>query len=960
MFFISLIITALYFIARFIIAYLRFYSSDTKTIQKIQTIAPELGDGLLSAWELSPNEGISTQLIEEHKRKIESILSRYSPLYFMPIRQAARRAGVCFALLSLVSLFIFIAPPHILLTQAHRISDSYSISEYNNTNATKKPLTPSAYPQFGDFDVTCTYPSYTGLGEQNIQSNPSINAPAGTNVEFSAASSAMLKKAELSFSWGENIPCAINKNKISSRFKITRDGSYRIIAESPDGISDPEPPEYAIKITPDRPPSIEITSPQEDLIIDQETFIPVIYEQNDDFGISKIELIYKINDNPQKHITIQNNSNSRLVNEYNWTTASLGLTPADKVLYYLQAWDNDTVTGPKSSQSRTLALEIANYMKEHDAIENDLKKFRDTLVNMLSDQTLAKQKLEEARSSTDTFHSLAQGQQKLLETSGAANQTLDNIVSQMQNDPLTDFSTLNEYKGMQSRLGHLKNNAMKDAVESLKNMSYDNALKNENEIISELENLSLLSEDIWQYQRMRDLLNAGSDLKNESDKLIDQLTQQNTPSELKKTLNKINELMDTIAQQLSRLEHELPEDFINSPAIKQINMQETKNAAEDLARAIENGDWEKAKALASSLKESLESMLSTMREQGENIGFSQSGAEKMMSETDKYETELQSIISEQKEALRNTEKIDNARKQSLFKQQENMLAELFIKQKQLIEKTNNIASQIMQRTGGRLEKTKQLMEKVLSEFKDRRVYYSQKYLEDIISDLSQIQKSIDCHPESPTVSLGDKLHEGSRLPPAPLCYELSSILSGEKEILLKLKTPSESGLLGARDKETLLSLGKTQQELSAKTKSAAKTMEEFSRKSSAISPETFDNIRMASDEMTGAANNLHNEKTHPALESEKKALEHLESSLDGVRSAKTSMSEQGEKSGKGAASPIQVRSSGGLRNAPVKLPKATDYKPPRQFRQEIMDALKEKYPAQYESIIKEYFKKLTE
>ena len=42
------------------------------------------------------------------------------------------------------------------------------------------------------------------------------------------------------------------------------------------------------------------------------------------------------------------------------------------------------------------------------------------------------------------------------------------------------------------------------------------------------------------------------------------------------------------------------------------------------------------------------------------------------------------------------------------------------------------------------------------------------------------------------------------------------------------------------------------------------------------------------------------------------------------------------------------------------LPKAEDYKPPKEFREELLESLKEKFPETYEDIIHKYFKRLSE
>ena len=52
--------------------------------------------------------------------------------------------------------------------------------------------------------------------------------------------------------------------------------------------------------------------------------------------------------------------------------------------------------------------------------------------------------------------------------------------------------------------------------------------------------------------------------------------------------------------------------------------------------------------------------------------------------------------------------------------------------------------------------------------------------------------------------------------------------------------------------------------------------------------------------------------------------------------------------------------SRGTASGKVRLPKAEDYKPPKEFREELLRSLKEKYPDIYEDIIHKYFKRLSE
>jgi hypothetical protein len=62
----------------------------------------------------------------------------------------------------------------------------------------------------------------------------------------------------------------------------------------------------------------------------------------------------------------------------------------------------------------------------------------------------------------------------------------------------------------------------------------------------------------------------------------------------------------------------------------------------------------------------------------------------------------------------------------------------------------------------------------------------------------------------------------------------------------------------------------------------------------------------------------------------------------------------------GSIQPMPGGSGAGARAASVRLPKADEYKPPREFREELLRSLREKYPKAYERTIKEYYERFAD
>ncbi|MHB9154153.1 MAG: DUF4175 family protein [Endomicrobiales bacterium] len=819
-------------------------------------------------------------------------------------------------------------------------------------------LTPVLYPQLGDFTVRYEYPAYTGIAPQEVKGSPSLSALAGTRVTVTARSSKKLKSASLLKTWEGEASAGVNRDLVTVRFTVSTDGSYRIRAQAEDGTTDPDPPEFAVRAGKDEPPRVDLLSPAEDLVIPSDSEIPLVGEARDDFGLTRVELRYKRGDRKEERVTVLSlpQGTGQKSFEYLWKTANLNAKPGEKITYCLEAWDNDTHSGPKSSVTPLRFLEITDYEREHEKIEEELRHLKESLLNVLADQTGAREKARalEAQFSTPTCHAALREQQQVRAGLQKPADTLKNLLLRMENDPLTDFSTFTEYRGLATCLEQLRDGPAAEALAALGNREFARAGREQDEIIAALEKLSLLSGDLWQYQRMRDVMDRSAELRNASRRLSERLGEGAPPGELRDALEHISGLLEKIQRQLSQFPQELPEDFVNSPAVKEINMSSYQDLASRLREAIERGDWEKARSLASSFTQDLESLLQTLETAGKDTGFASASGERLKNEIARYGMELEKIRKRQEEVTAENEQMEGLRRQNLFRAQETHLDGLFNKQKLLIERAQQLkgrAAPLLPPYAGSLDPSLVLMRKVLDEFSRKRVYHSQKYLEDVMALLAGGDRIV----ANDSSGLDAETRQSFR-------GEAGALIAGEKEILDFLKKEPDNSFFSPSQEEELRSMARKEDGLSDETRRFRRMAEEFGRQSTALDQKTFRSLEQAAVEMRSAADDLRGSRSTEALEHGQKALEHLTQAQKGVSSAMEAMGERGQKAGKPVASPLQMRSGGGtgFRSAPVKLPRINEYKPPREFRQEIMDALKEKYPPQYEKLIREYYRRLTE
>jgi hypothetical protein len=144
-----------------------------------------------------------------------------------------------------------------------------------------------------------------------------------------------------------------------------------------------------------------------------------------------------------------------------------------------------------------------------------------------------------------------------------------------------------------------------------------------------------------------------------------------------------------------------------------------------------------------------------------------------------------------------------------------------------------------------------------------------------------------------------------------------------------------------------------------------------------LDPGLKKDLEGAKNDMRSARESLAGKAPGGAIPSERAALSKLRSAREKARKSMQSMQQmQSLRQGRGRAflpswmgqAPGQSQPSRGARRngrlgtdvRSFRIPGKEDYRAPTLFRQEILDSMREGYPAQYDNDIKEYFQRITE
>ncbi len=779
---------------------------------------------------------VSPDLVACHVAEVSHIVAdRALPSKAVPFRVLKRAALFCLAAIGSLSVFALFSSPRRALVRV-------IISPWAETASPATSVVTPQPPVAGNFSVTYRFPAYTGLEPATTNDNPNVTGLAGTVVVVQARFSKAVKTVSLSTSYGLRETARLSDGMNSAcQFTIRHNGTYQLLTVATDGAVHADPPEYTITATPDQPPAADILSPETDVVAADDAVVPVVAQLSDDYGLSRAELVCRLDDErvvrfpmplPKKTVTA--------MAEYKLKIADLGLAGGRTARISVQVWDNDTVNGPKFSLSPVRTLEITDSSVEHGKIEEGLKELRGSLVDILADQLTAQTSLDALiEQSSASVKDVLKEQKDIRQKLDGPIKTLDSLTVRMNNDPMTDMATCHEYTGLEEQLKDIRDRLADDAVRQLEHNERRNASRDQREMVAGLEKISSLSENIWQYQRMRDLTTNGGKLTDAVSALADKIHSNVQPAELEKALKDIAEMFNAVAAQLQKLPQELPEDFVNQPGIKQINLAETGDLLSRLNEAVSRGEWATAQSLAQQLQDQLRNMMEAMQEAGKDVGFSPEGAGKMSAELQKTGLELDSLVADQEKA------------------------------------TTDILG-IVQPQGGA-------------------------YYDDVA--------------------------------------------------------------IAARAK----AYGPVENNISGRVVKVRRTLEEFTRKSTAVPPVVFGSLESASAETAGSARSLEKGDASAGLRQAATALDQLRKAREGLSQAEKEMRQQSGGSGSGAGNAVRMKgiaaSRGGIsgvKNGTVRLPGADEYRAPRQFRQELLEGLKESYPKKFEKDIRTYFRSLAE
>lgn len=610
------------------------------------------------------------------------------------------------------------------------------------------------HPVIRSLDVKIISPGYSGIPTAEQKDNGNISALVGSTVELSLLSNKELKSARIEFEDSTSSELKIQDNFAKGSFRIKKDNSYIISVKDQYGNNNLQPVRYFIKAQYDSNPAIEIIYPKQDVNLANDSRVPIEVKVNDDYGFSKLILNYKLTSSryetaQEKFSTIEISIEKKIkeqIVDHIWNLTQLNPAVNDVYSFYIEVFDNDNISGPKSAKTQIINVrvpsldeilsqadetqenvqdEMQETLKEAEELKKELEKIDKDLKQ--DKQELTWEEKEKIEQTLDKF-------EKLQEKMESASEQLKQMQNELQQNNLLSEETLEKYMELQKLMDEMTSNEfkkamqkMQDALQKMNRSQTQDAMNqmkmDEERLKKSIERTMNLLKRIQVEQKMDEMIKRTESLEQKQNDLSEQTKQSNQNNqkqsdELSKKQNEISKELDRLQKEMQELSDKMNElkDMPKEEMEKlqdEFDKQQNEEMSEEASKDLKQNQKQKAQQNQQKISKNMQKMKDSMQQMQQQM----QQENQMQTFTDMMRI-LDNILelSKQQEELKNKlQNVDpnssqfeqNLQKQNDIKKNLNKLTE---QMSELSQKTFAISPEMGKALGNANQKMNQSMQ----------------------------------------------------------------------------------------------------------------------------------------------------------------------------------------------------------------------------------------------------------
>lgn len=527
------------------------------------------------------------------------------------------------------------------------------------------------------------------------------------------------------------VPMTVSGTQATANFSVKQSGAYHIEIVDKDRQSNANPVKHKIIALTDAYPTISMVEPQKDVDIDASARLPLLVAVADDYGFSSLRLKYKLvksryaaadKDYREIRIPIQQGVTSTDVG-YVWDLAKVDITPDDEYEFYVEVFDNDVVSGPKSARSSTyhvrmpsLAEVYAQADRTQESLTKELKEIAKETEQIRRESEELQKELQKQQSQGKTqsqwserkkTEDLAKRQQQLEKRMEEAAAKLEQMTEKLEQHQAISPETLEKYKELQELMKKVKSpelermqRQMQEAMKQVSPEELEKMMQNfkfdEEKFKQNIERTMNLLKRIQAEQKADELAKRAEELMQQQEDLRKQTENTNAQSKeareqlakqqqnLKDELNKLAQESKELQQQMKDLGATMPNDLMER-ALEELDAEQTAADMQQAEQQMSSADMQKAAEKQKSASANLQRFAQQMKQVKKQMN--KNANREAMRQMQRGMNDMLDLSKQQEDLMK---QMENA---SPGTQQFNRLAQ---KQQQVQEAMKNMANSMMQ------------------------------------------------------------------------------------------------------------------------------------------------------------------------------------------------------------------------------------------------------------------------
>ncbi len=947
------------------LAQLIHYSQTQEIATLVEQWNPET-KGYLTALELarelptlSKSPLYSSDLSEARIEQVEQTMDGLAPVNVVPSRDFEERASTLLLVGFLFFGSILIAPQW--TTKMLGMLLIPPLPKMQEITRSEQKIV------VADLVITYQYPAYTKRRPRTIHNTDgSLFALKGTEVHIRARALEPTERAAIVVNQTQVIPLKIGADghSVTGTLNLLAPGFYRFRFATKSGAL-LKGPQRSIRLSRDQKPKVKLLYPKKNIEVRERQSLPIVYRFKDDFGAAIAYLIYRNTtskrfNKPQKVLLKRYDEQPReKMERTSWTLQSLPFGPGDRVSYFIEIHDNDSIGGPNIGRSATRFLKIFSPLEQHDKLLVRQEKLLAQMVHFMGDLLVA------PKINTTTIRKLLKNLH-LINTKGEELLgSFRRLLPKMREDTMAKTYTLIAMENLLFRLKrrHLQRHYI---TQRLTQTSSDP--QSEKELIQSqrIGEIPAQEDDVYAFtmllnrQRLdvlQDLAKQLTQSQNRVQELLEKYRQKRDPETKKalmRELQRLERLIRQINARMQKLNRQIPDEYLNMQAFKN---RSSMNKLKRLKEMLKKDNLEDAAKELSRLARNIERMVSQMERYSKEAGGQAlqrmaAAMRQMMQQINQLEQKQQRLSQRTQNVQR---KVAKRMRKALKKQLKAMLKKQLKRVKKIKQELKSMKKNLgldikrynMTATYKRLERRTQELGRMLK-------------LGDVFESLQSVKQF-----QRRSLWLNYSLRNIKRFFRYNRKHRMKAIqrshksLNNSREIARKIHNdlekifPSPKPFMTPQDRQHMRRYSRQQEQLRRETRRLQRKLQRMSRRMPMFKPSMQKGLKQAAGEMNGAKGQLKQNSPRPAFTHQQKAIAKLRS----VRK-QMSKSMQRRKGKRGRRGKKGRNGRRGTRYMDVKIPDPSAHKAPKALRQDILDAMKEKFPHKYKERVHRYYEKL--